>query len=180
MRAKLIIFSLLMYTCFFTANIVLPADTMSEIEWNSDRYGHDFSYLDLDTSDPTICEEACSNRIWCMAWTYIKPNTVQGPLPRCWLKNAIPPSRPSSHTVSGTKKIIETKTENMVIRSKETQQGIYVKMASAHSETKDLVNLPYNLYSSSSAPKLDRICQNVRADFLISDFDPLTLNFSDP
>ena len=106
----------------FSTNIALPAENMSDIEWNSDRYSFDFGGpLDLETSDPTLCEEACSNRIWCMAWTYIKPNTVQGRLPRCWLKNAIPPARPSSHTVSGTKRIIESKTESMLIRSKETQ-----------------------------------------------------------
>jgi hypothetical protein len=107
MKAKMFLYFLLVCTWFLSVNIALPADIMSEIEWNSDRYGYDLNYFDLETSDPTLCEEACSNRTWCMAWTYIKPNTVQGALPRCWLKNGIPAARPSSHTVSGTKRIIE-------------------------------------------------------------------------
>lgn len=121
MGSKIFIYLLLIYTLVLSANIALSADTMSEIEWNSDRYGFDLDYFELDTSDPTICEEACANRIWCMSWTYIKPNTVQGPLPRCWLKYAIPAARPSNHTVSGTKRIIEIKTENIFIRSRENQ-----------------------------------------------------------
>ena len=79
--------------------------TMSEMEWDSDHYGSDLDNkgLDLITSDPTLCEDACAKNPKCMAWTYIKPNTVQGPRARCWLKHSIPPRQPNPNTVTGYK-----------------------------------------------------------------------------
>jgi len=76
---------------------------MSEIEFNSDRYGQDYASFDLKTSDPTLCEEKCATDPRCLSWTYIKPNTVQGPNPRCWLKSGIQIPRLSFDCVSGLK-----------------------------------------------------------------------------
>jgi hypothetical protein len=76
---------------------------MTDMEWNVDRYGSDYKPVDLLTSDPTLCEDECAKDPKCIAWTYVKPNTVQGPRPRCWLKDGVPPPRPSSHCVSGIK-----------------------------------------------------------------------------
>jgi len=80
-----------------------PEEFMSDMEWEVDRYGCDYKGFDLPTSDPTLCEDACARDPICKAWTYIKPNTVQGPRPRCWLKKDIPAPRQSVHTVSGIK-----------------------------------------------------------------------------
>ena len=76
---------------------------MSDMEWKTDRYGSDYAVLDLRLADPTLCEEACATDTHCRAWTYITPNTVQGPRPRCWLKNSVPETRPCLPCVSGVK-----------------------------------------------------------------------------
>ena len=80
-----------------------PSVRMSSMDWNTDRPGLDYQNFDLTIDDPSACQEACENDPQCKAWTYVKPNTIQGPKPRCWLKHAIP--RPREHTccVSGTK-----------------------------------------------------------------------------
>ena len=98
---------------------------MSEIEFDSDRYGLDYASFDLKTSDPTLCEEMCASDPKCQAWTYIKPNTVQGPKPRCWLKYGTPMSRQSCDCVSGIK-ILESRIQ-MVPQSStkgENVQGV--------------------------------------------------------
>jgi hypothetical protein len=76
---------------------------MSPTEWGIDRSGLDYSNFDLTDSDPTLCLNACAIDSSCKAWTYVKPNTIQGPNPRCWLKYAIPSPRQSPCCVSGTK-----------------------------------------------------------------------------
>lgn len=97
------------YTTFFICAIVVSIgnveaeDIMSEMEWDTDRYDMDYIYYDLISPDPTLCEEKCANDPKCFAWTYIKPNTVQGPNPRCWLKSSIPTARKSFDCVSGSK-----------------------------------------------------------------------------
>jgi len=35
---------------------------------------------------PNLCEKACNDEPNCKAYPYVKPNTTQGPNPRCWLK----------------------------------------------------------------------------------------------
>ncbi len=88
----------------FAHSVCTASDyVMSDMEWGWDRYGADYDNFGLRTSDPTLCEEACAKRGECRAWTYVKPNTVQGPRPQCWLKNAVPQARPCSHCVSGIK-----------------------------------------------------------------------------
>ncbi len=77
--------------------------TMSPMEWDLDYIGAEYGNFDLPTSDPTLCEDACAKDPKCMAWTYIKPNTVQGPRARCWLKDSISPKQPNLHTVTGYK-----------------------------------------------------------------------------
>ncbi|GEM_PF-4838239 len=76
---------------------------MGPMEWDTDRMGLDYSNFDLPEADPALCRDACARDSKCKAWTYVKPNTIQGPRPRCWLKYAVP--RPSHNTccVSGVK-----------------------------------------------------------------------------
>jgi hypothetical protein len=73
------------------------------IEWNVDRPGSDFSNFNLPRADPGLCAEACARDSRCKAWTYVKPNTIQGPNPRCWLKYAVPRAVQRSCCVSGVK-----------------------------------------------------------------------------
>jgi hypothetical protein len=73
------------------------------MEWNVDRMGSDFRNFDLPEADPRLCQEECAADPNCKAWTYVKPNTIQGPRPRCWLKHSVPPPRESDCCVSGVK-----------------------------------------------------------------------------
>jgi hypothetical protein len=73
------------------------------MEFDIDRPGQDFQNFDLQSADPALCQGACSQNPQCKAWTYVKPNTTQGPNPRCWLKSGVPPTTPSSCCVSGVK-----------------------------------------------------------------------------
>jgi hypothetical protein len=74
------------------------------MEFDIDRPGQDFQNFDLQSADPALCQGACSQNPQCKAWTYVKPNTTQGPNPRCWLKSGVPPTTPSSCCVSGVKR----------------------------------------------------------------------------
>jgi hypothetical protein len=47
------------------------------------------------------CSDACAANKDCLAWTYVKPNTIQGPLGNCWLKNAIPAPVANNCCISG-------------------------------------------------------------------------------
>ena len=76
---------------------------MSGMEWNTDRGGLDYNVFDLPTPDPALCQDACARDPRCMAWTYVQPNTFQGPRPRCWLKQAIPSPSGNPSCVSGYK-----------------------------------------------------------------------------
>lgn len=73
----------------------------SDFEWDTDRMGSDYNNFDLSAADPQLCKDACENDQACKAWTYVKPNTIQGPNPRCWLKYAVPSPTKSSCCVSG-------------------------------------------------------------------------------
>ena len=81
----------------------IPGDRMSSMEWDTNRPGLDYQDFDLSKDDPKLCQDACKNDPQCKAWTYVKPNTIQGPRPRCWLKHTIPRPRENTCCVSGTK-----------------------------------------------------------------------------
>ena len=85
---------------------------MSEMEWDIDRQGSDIDKdgFDLPTSDPTLCQEACYGEPKCSSWAYVKPNTVKGPRPKCFLKDAVPEAKPNPACVSGRKlSVVELK-----------------------------------------------------------------------
>lgn len=77
-------------------------ESMSPMEWGTNRYGQDYKGFELEAADPKLCQTACANESMCKAWTYVKEN-VQGPKPRCWLKHSIPSPSADSACVSGTK-----------------------------------------------------------------------------
>ena len=73
------------------------------IEFNTDRPGQDFTHFALSSADPALCEQACGQAPNCRAWTFVKPNTTQGPNPICWLKTGIPNAVSNTCCVSGVK-----------------------------------------------------------------------------
>jgi PAN domain len=76
---------------------------MSDPDYGFDRFGGDYRNFPPRTSDPTLCEEACAYDTRCAAWSYVKPHSVKGPNPECWLKNVVADKREVSHVVSGVK-----------------------------------------------------------------------------
>lgn len=74
------------------------------IESGTDRRGADLA-VDIAAS-PEACAERCRNDRRCVAFTFVLPNTIQGPEGRCWLKFAVPPSSASGCCVSGVKTIV--------------------------------------------------------------------------
>ena len=92
------------------------------MEKNTDRLGSDYNNFDLPRADPGICRDACAKDAKCKAWTYVKPNTVQGPQPRCWLKYAVPPPIPNNCCVSGVKAVIIQQQEDTINKSVPTEE----------------------------------------------------------
>lgn len=77
----------------------VPAGAM---EQDTDRMGADMFGFDVSQADPAMCQATCNYNKQCVGWTYVKPG-VQGPAPRCYLKNA--PTTPTRNAccVSGAK-----------------------------------------------------------------------------
>jgi hypothetical protein len=80
-----------------------PQPKMSDMEWDTDRFGADYTGFFLPRDSPKQCEDACRSDEKCRSWTYVKPNTIRGPKPMCYLKSAIPPRQDNPYCVSGTK-----------------------------------------------------------------------------
>lgn len=86
------------------ADQVPKARTMSRFEVDVDRPGSDLIRgIELPAADPQLCLDMCRSNEKCEAWTYVKPNTIQGAAPRCWLKHSVPPPQAAACCVSGTK-----------------------------------------------------------------------------
>jgi hypothetical protein len=82
--------------------VILPVSSHAGYrEEGTDRPGSDYDNFDLRADDPSLCRQACEGDPGCRAWTYVQPNTIQGPNPRCWLKDAVPPPQRSDCCVSG-------------------------------------------------------------------------------
>ncbi|MBO0902362.1 PAN domain-containing protein [Jiella sonneratiae] len=66
-----------------------------------DRPGGDYKNFDLPAADANLCGSACNGEnALCRAWTFVRPG-VQGPKPRCWLKNTVPPAAVNDCCTSG-------------------------------------------------------------------------------
>ena len=88
-------------SCYITTS-PSPAYPTSTLEWNVDRPGSDYRSFDLESASPEICQQTCMSEPSCVAFTYVNPG-VQGPNPRCFLKNAVPNPVPQTCCVSGVK-----------------------------------------------------------------------------
>jgi len=55
-------------------------------EENTDRPGHDYKNMPGLTVEE--CQEACEIENKCKVWTFVKPNTIQGPKSHCYLKDS--------------------------------------------------------------------------------------------
>jgi len=96
-----------------TTEQVIPVDVKSVasqvadndgLEQDTDRPGGgDFRHIVPTSDDPALCQQACLNDAQCKAWTYVKPHTIQGDLPNCWLKTGVPPATHNTCCVSGVK-----------------------------------------------------------------------------
>jgi hypothetical protein len=75
---------------------------MSPMEFDIDRWGSDYNHIDIARDDPTLCQDECKQDPKCKAWTYVK-RAIQGPQPRCWLKDRLPPPQSNPCCVSGEK-----------------------------------------------------------------------------
>ena len=82
---------------------ISPKAGRAEMDFNIDRQGEDYDAFDLPITDPTLCREACYGDRRCISWTYVKPHTVKGPRPKCFLKKAVSAAKPNPATVSGVK-----------------------------------------------------------------------------
>jgi len=94
--------ALFVTSCMVTATGPGPGYPTAGLEYNVDRPGSDYRSFDLPTPSPEQCQAACMNEPACVAFTYVNAG-VQGPSPRCWLKNAVPQPVPQTCCVSGVK-----------------------------------------------------------------------------
>jgi hypothetical protein len=69
---------------------------------NTNYPGGDFRSIDMATSDPTACKNACDRDSRCLAWTLVKPESPGG-MGYCWLKDSIPEAIREDCCISGLK-----------------------------------------------------------------------------
>jgi PAN domain len=79
-----------------------PQPASRAYEQGINRPGMDYRNFDLSAANPELCWNECLREPRCRAYTYVHPG-VQGPAPRCWLKDGVPNPRPESCCVSGVK-----------------------------------------------------------------------------
>lgn len=76
------------------------------LEPSTNRFGSDYVGFDLAAAEPEGCRSTCAGDDACRAFTYVKPG-IQGPEPRCYLKNEVPPATPDECCVSGEKSFVD-------------------------------------------------------------------------
>jgi hypothetical protein len=78
-----------------------PAAAQISSEPGVDRKGGDYrNFVAPSTAD---CMRQCALDAACKAYTFVLPNTIQGPEGRCWLKNTVPGPQSATCCVSGVK-----------------------------------------------------------------------------
>ena len=77
----------------------------SQQPWSGiDLPGSDFKHFEVSSpiGGSFSCVDACWKTEGCVAWTYVRPQTTQGPKGQCWLKNMLPKPVPAGCCESGT------------------------------------------------------------------------------
>jgi len=78
---------------------------------NTDLPGSDIAHFQLpdpSAAPPALdlrlsqCQGLCGQNTSCVSFTYVRPNTTQGPHGQCWLKGSLPAANANSCCVSGT------------------------------------------------------------------------------
>ena len=77
------------------------ARSFTPMQFDTDLFGGDYTGFDGSTTE--MCEAECKRDSKCRAWTFVKAG-VQGPQPRCYLKDVIPAASSNSCCVSGHQK----------------------------------------------------------------------------
>jgi len=103
MRKIPLVVSMLTCLIMFIIAGFLHVGECAEYEPDTDRPGSDYSSYDLEIPDWTFCKSSCDSGQKCIAWTYVKPNTIQGPKARCWLKNSLQAKKANTCCISGVK-----------------------------------------------------------------------------
>ncbi len=78
--------------------------TIAMAQWSSwepdvDRPGMDYNSFDI-RGGPRACRNSCLSDDRCRAWTFVRSG-IQGPSPRCWLKDGRPAPQDNDCCVSG-------------------------------------------------------------------------------
>jgi hypothetical protein len=77
---------------------------ISTVEQSIDRPGSDYHHFDMSNPDVriggTTCRNECIKDQRCRAWTYVRAG-IQGPMARCWMKQAAPSAARNQCCISG-------------------------------------------------------------------------------
>jgi len=72
----------------------------NRLEYNTDKPGHDYRVVS-NISSALMCQAVCDGEEPCKSWTFVKPNTIQGPTAHCYLKNSNPGNVENNSCISG-------------------------------------------------------------------------------
>lgn len=95
------------------------------IERNTDRPGGDYNNLG-NLRDATVCQRKCQEDNRCLAWTFVKANTIYGPdsYSECYLKDSVPQKRTHTSCESG---VITRQTTLDDVKTYIAANGYFVK-----------------------------------------------------
>jgi PAN domain len=79
---------------------VCPPSSVTSTELETNRYGGDYMFWELNSPVPIWCSYFCSQDARCKSYTYVPPG-VQGAKARCWLKDSIPAQSYAPGLMSG-------------------------------------------------------------------------------
>ena len=79
------------------------AEPVVQFLTNTNLFGSDIGSFDIPSGRPEECAARCAQAPDCRAWTLVAPNMGQGPIAKCWIKNAVPPPQASKCCTSGVR-----------------------------------------------------------------------------
>jgi hypothetical protein len=82
-----------------STNISVPGYCL---EYNTDRWGSDYTSFYTSGSDPSDCMSSCINDSRCQAFSFV-PGNSQNPNGICYLKNSVPSATSAQGIISGTR-----------------------------------------------------------------------------